>query len=104
MSHVTDIILMTSIDDGAGDREGHPNADKLSAYIEKNHRGHTLVRVDCHAGGNKGMQCDVFMSAINHMDIEAFVAWFHGIEWERPESVQLLVKDEHDDRFTMYCP
>jgi hypothetical protein len=104
MSHVADIIFTTAIEDGAETDGAHPNTDKLSAYIEKNHSGATLVKVDSHAGGSKAMQCDVFMAAINYMDIDAFVAWFQGIEWEYPESVQLLIKDEHEDLFTVYVP
>ncbi len=104
MSHVADIIFMTSIDDGSNVEDSHPNADKLSAYLVRNHNGAYLVKVDDHAGGNKAMQCDVFMAAINYLDIDEFVEWFHGIEWEYPESVQLLIKDEHDDQFSMYTP
>ncbi len=104
MSHVTDIIFTTAIEDGAEIDYSHPNTDKLSAYLEKKHNGATLVKVDGHAGGRKAMQCDVFMAAINYMDIDAFVEWFNGIEWEYPESVQLLIKDECDDLFAVYVP
>lgn len=104
MSHVADIILITSIEDGGENGNDHPNRDKLSAYLEKNHSGATLVKVDGHAGGRKAMQCDVFMAAINYMDIDGFVSWFGKIKWEYPESVQLLIKDENDDLFAVYVP
>ena len=102
MSHVTDIILMTAIEDGAKTKEGHPNVDKLNEYIEREHCKHKLLRVDEHSGGRKEMQCDVFMAAINYMDIDGFIEWFSIIAWEHPESVQLLIKDEHDDKFSVH--
>lgn len=104
MSHVTDIILVTAIEDGAEAIAGHPSADKVSDYLKQNHNGHVLLEVSPVAGGDKAMQCDVFMSAINGLDIPAFVKWFAAIEWEFPEYVQLLLKDENDDRFAVYEP
>jgi len=104
MSHVADIILVTCIDDGAEADDCHPNADKLNAYLKNNHNGAGLVKVDNYAGGNKAMQVDVFMAAINYLNIDAFVEWFRGVEWQDPECVQLLIKNEHDNRFTAYIP
>jgi len=102
MSHVADIILITMIEDGADTEDGHPNADKLNDYLKENHNGANLVMVDGYAGGNKHMQCDVFMAAINYLNIKDFVKSFQGIDWEYPEGSQLLIKDEHDDKFTVY--
>jgi hypothetical protein len=62
------------------------------------------VQVDQLAVGTKAMQCDVFLTAINYLDIEAFVEVFRGIPWNVPECVQLLIKDEHDELFTVYLP
>lgn len=103
MSVVTDIILVTGIDDGGAEDE-HPNADRLSAYLEREHNGHHLLKTDGHAGGNKAMQCDVFMAAINFLDHDAFVEWFRSIEWESPEKAQLMLKCEDCDRFEIFTP
>ena len=104
MSHVTDIILATMIDDGA-ERDGeHPNADRLNAYLIENHGGWLLEKVDDRAGGGKAMQCDLFIAAINHLNIPEFLKAFHEIEWEAPEYIQLMLKDEHDERFKIYVP
>lgn len=102
MSHVTDIILITSIEDGADLESDNPNVDKLKGYLEKEHNGHTLLKVDGHAGGNKAIQCDVFMAAFNYFNIDAFVRLFKEMQWQYPESAQLLIKDENDDAFTVY--
>ncbi len=50
------------------------------------------------------MQCDIFTAAITYLNIPDFLKYFYSIEWEIPECVQLMLKDEHDDRFTVYRP
>jgi len=83
MSHVTDIVLITFIDDNAFTLE------------------FGLTQVEEHAGGNKHMQCNIFMAAINYLDIEKMISWFKNTKWEYPKCAQLLYKDEYDDRFTL---
>ena len=104
MSHVTDIILSTMLGDGDAKELRYPNAGMLSEYLKKNYDGYELVKVDGLAGGGKAMQCDLFIAAINHLNIPQFLEAFFSIEWEAPEYVQLMLKDEHDDRFTVYTP
>ncbi len=102
MSHVTDIILITFIDDG-GIEDAHPNVDLLNEYLTQHNHGQ-LIKVDGYAVGHKVMQCDVFLSAANFLYIDEFVKEFNKVPWEDPDSVQLLLKDEEDDRFTVYTP
>lgn len=108
MSSVTDIILVTGIDDGAIRDAAQPNADKLNAWLNEFMvcpvNGGALVKVDRLARGDKAMQCDVFITAINYLDHEEFLAAFHAIQWASPECVQLMMKGEHDDLFTVYRP
>lgn len=104
MSHVTDIVLLTAIDDGGHDDE-HPNVDRLEDWLKREYSPHVrLVKVDQHAIGTKAMQCDVFITAINYLNIEGFVEAFRAIPWGMPDCVQLLIKDEHDERFTVHLP
>ena len=102
MSVVTDMILVTAIDDGGGE-DKHPNADRLNAWIREAH-GPTeaLKKVDQHAGGNKAVQCDVFVGAINYLDEKGLIAAFRGVQWESPDCAQLMLKGEQKDRFTVY--
>ncbi len=104
VSHITDIILTTAIDDGASQDGMHPNVDILNHYLQVNHGSGVLVQVDGRAGGGKAMQCDVFMAALNHLDMPSLLRVFYGIQWEYPESVQLLLKDEHCVKFMVYTP
>ena len=90
MSHVTDVLLLASLEDSG--------VQKVQQWLEEN-KWPKLVEISDHAGGNKAMQCEVWAAAINYFDIEAFAAAVKSIEWEYPDSVQLLVKDEHDEWF-----
>lgn len=103
MSVVTDIILTTAVDDGAEREDEHPNADKLNAWLEElTGRPGCLVKVDQLGNGNKAMQCDVFVCAINYLPYDDFVEAFRAIQWERPGSANLSLKGEDDDGFTLY--
>lgn len=104
MSRVTDIILITAIDDGASTDQEHPNVDQLNDYLKSQHGGCSLVQVDHRAGGSKAMQCDVFMAAINYLDHGALLAHLEAISWETPECVQLMLKGEEEDRFSIFRP
>lgn len=92
MSRVADIILLTFIDE--------PSVAKAQQWLADN-KWPQLVEISGHAGGNKAMQCEVWAAAINYFDIDAFAKVIASIEWESPEFVQLLVKDEHEERFTL---
>jgi len=87
MSKVTDIILITAIDDAPFE---YPR----------------LRAVDGFAGGSKAMQCDVYMAAVNYIDggkgtlIELFT--YH--EWQEPECAMLMLKGETQEQFEIYKP
>lgn len=88
MSHVTNLILATGIEELPG------HDARLEAL--------GFVRVDQHAGGDKVMERNVWLAAFNHFDVDALATKLRAIEWEWPESVQLFVRDQHADRFEEY--
>ena len=103
MSHVTDILLCTAMEDGAQREDKHPNADQLSAWLVERHGpSSALKRLDQLAKGGKVMQADVFGVAVNGCNIEGLVEVFKAVPWEHPESAQLLLKDEAWDGFRLY--
>lgn len=102
MSVVTDIVLLTAIDDG-GIEDEHPNVDLLNNWIQANHGpAETLKKVDQHGGGNKAMQCDVFVGAVNFLDVPGLIEAFMVTPWDMPECAQLLLKEEQEERFKLY--
>lgn len=99
MSHITDIILVTMIDDR--DKDSELNANKLSRFLFDNYNETPLVHVP-RGISRRGMQCDVFISTVNYLDIDRFMRLFYSIEWGWPNQLQLMIKDEHDDLFTVH--
>ena len=102
MSNVTDIIMVVSQFDGIDDSGAMmPTIDQLDNFTECQLRPVSRV-----AGGDKHkhMRCDVFMAAINHLDVLGFLKCFYSIEWDSPECVQLMIKQEQEDIFTAHVP
>lgn len=106
MSHVTDIILMCSLAeetaDGPGTTDGPtPAIEKLNAWLKESGRP-PLVRLDSAAGGNKAFQGIFAAAAFNDLDIPEFRSAVASVEWESPDSVQIAIKDEHEETFSVY--
>ena len=91
MSHVTNVILLTEIEESMGNFK--PILDMIA-----------LLQVDAFAGGGNAMECDVYAGAFNCLEIDKLLEAFHSCTWENPESVQLLIRDQHDERFAVYVP
>ncbi len=104
MTDITNIIILTAMDDGAWTNSDHGNVDLLNEYLRKNYQGSTLAKVDEYGGGRLRMSCDVFMGAIDYLNQEAFLEQFHCVEWGRSDSVQLLLKGSKDDFFQVFSP
>ncbi len=94
MSVVTNIILKTA----AGDV---PREDASDGINPAKALRFGLVRVDPHAGGTKAMECDIYMSAVNYVDLGEIVDWFTGSVFEFPESAQLFLMEQEDDLFAV---
>ena len=94
MSHVTDIIL---IDSGFN----YPKCFRQIYSWLYYRYGSSLKHIDANAGGNKVMQCDVYVGAFNHMDITKFVDFLNFLPWDNHNAIQLLMKDEHDEKFIL---
>lgn len=109
MSYVANLILITSPDDGAMGN----NADLVSAvqlgWALKRIQGYTgsqsiLKKVSQFAGGNKRMEVDVFLCAVNNLDVKEFLDAVKAVQWEMPERVQVLLKNENDEKFNDITP
>ncbi len=94
MSSVTDIILITAVED--------PGIGHVNAYlITKTNHGQ-LIEVSDYAGGAKYMECDVYAMAANYLEADALIEVFHNTPWEHPDKVQLLLKGSHEQRFELH--
>ena len=102
MTDITNLILLTSAEDGAWMKSDHSNADVLYEYLRKHYQGDSLSKVDEHANGKKRMSCDVFIAAIDYLNKDDLLDTFNAIPWQRPEQVQLLLKGARDEVFHIY--
>jgi hypothetical protein len=101
MSWVTNVILHLGPAFIAGAYEKRLLA-KVNHYFLP---GNGLVSVDDDRlpsgwyGGNKGLEVSLAIGAFNNLDLERFVTHLRTIDWPSPESVQLIVREQEDDRF-----
>ncbi len=102
MSHVTDIIIITRLEESDYAEDVYPNIEELSKYIKTEFSSSGFNIVSTFAGGNKAVQADIFMCAVNGMDIPKFLTKCKTIKWNDPDSIQILIKDEHWELFKMY--
>lgn len=101
MSTVTNIILHTGYDDGAKIR---PNIDLLSEWIINEGIGcGPLTQIDQHAWTRgKVMEAKIFGGGFNSIDKDNLLLFFATIPWIEKDTVQLFVKGQEEDRFTLY--
>lgn len=50
-------------------------------------------------GGSKFMECNICLGAYNHLDIDGLVTFLRGLQWDDPEAVQLIIREQFDSRF-----
>ncbi|GHF01222.1 hypothetical protein [Thalassotalea profundi] len=50
------------------------------------------------------MTCDIFMTAVDYLDVDSFVEEFLTIKWQKPEQAQLMIKSNVDTAFQLYSP
>ena len=89
MSVVTDIILVSAIDD-----------EMMNDFIELS--AIKFTKVDHLAGGNKAMQCDLYIAAQNYLNKELLLEYFYGFTFEDNDSAQIMLKEEEDFVFKQY--
>ena len=102
MNSITNVILITTHNDGAKKDGNQPNIYSLNEYLMNQGYLPALAKVDCHAGGNKPMESDVWIGAFDQFDIEAFKDVFESIEWENPEYLQLMIRGPRERQFQVF--
>lgn len=98
MSVITDVVLLASLSE-----------DELDAYItEFNNRGvGKFSRIDKFTlPSERCIQATIYIGAfdvfrINAVELKRFL---DSIAWQYPKDVQVLVKEEHEDTFTLFVP
>ncbi|MEL6559483.1 MAG: hypothetical protein AAFQ94_14935 [Bacteroidota bacterium] len=50
-------------------------------------------------GGTKYLETNILIGAYNHLNLKDLIQHMSTIDWEEPEDVQVIVKEQNDDRF-----
>jgi hypothetical protein len=50
-------------------------------------------------GGNKYLETPLYIGAINHLDLDGLVEFLKTLQWEEPENVQIIIKEQFSDKF-----
>jgi hypothetical protein len=93
MSQVTNVLLTTAW--GEGFSAVHLLRQAGFTFISCNDEG---LPVGWYAG-TKMLECEIYPGAFNHLDLNKLVAAINAAPWESPESVQLFVQGQDEDRF-----
>ncbi len=102
MSKITDIVIVTSLDED--ERTGgvwYLNS-LLRDTMEHSFGGLShgpLLEVSDHAGGNKTFCGHLYAASINYLNVEEFISWAVEAPWNHPATVQLLIQEEDDCGF-----
>ncbi|WP_027394089.1 hypothetical protein [Aquimarina latercula] len=99
MSEVTNLILTCS----TGEKEklilSKINQFKMDNKLFKIVSINDKTLPDAWYGGTKYMECNIFIGAYNYLNLEKLIDNLKSIEWEDPEDVQLIIKQQNDDHF-----
>jgi hypothetical protein len=101
VSYVTNLIFSLSIVD-----VDRGKMDEVNTYfVDKGIK--PLVSVDDERlprawyGGSKYLETGLYLGAFNHLNLDDFIKHVRTISWEFPESVQIIVKEQEDLKFTI---
>ena len=91
MSHVTNVTLMTAIDE--------PAMPALLKWCED--ISFFFKKVDQHYGGTKWAEIDVHGGAFNYFPGDEFIARWRECDWQFPESCVLVIHPQEGEAIVM---
>jgi hypothetical protein len=90
MSHVANVIVWTM----PGEEEA---IAPVQEWLKANNHG-PLTELGDFTHGHRRVEAEWWGVAANYLDIEAFLAVVFAQNWEFPDSVCIVVQDQHDDQ------
>ena len=84
MSTVTNVIILGGVDE--------TGPTQLTDF--------PFIQVDGLTVGSKAMEANVWIGAFNYLDIVNFIDALNKVKWDYPEEVQLLIKEQEDEKFS----
>lgn len=103
MSRVTNVILHVSILEENECEDGPlVQVVALNRVLSAEDYKTSFERVDQYAGGGKVFEATVFMAAFNHAATYELLRLIRARPWTYPDEVQVFVKEEEEEGFTIY--
>ena len=101
MSNVTNIILTFGICEDEVDEDKYILMETVNNWLAE--QGHPPFGEDADicSGGSKHLECPLYIAAFKNFPTETFLGLVFGLPWDEPENVQVFIKDEEDERFTL---
>ncbi|SFQ82646.1 hypothetical protein [Hymenobacter arizonensis] len=99
MSYITNLLIAFS------SSEDEEKVQQQLAQYEHHHRPFSAVSVDSPAlptgwyGGSKFWAGGLLIGAYNHLNLDELLAFMRTMQWEVPEFVHLIVKEEQAFKF-----
>lgn len=97
MSHVNNYMIC-ALEGEWDDARKLEFAATLTPPLWRN-RGSPFVLVSDLAGGGKAVEADVWMAAFNGLEPTDLLNHLRTIEWDHPEDVQLIIKEQDDEQW-----
>lgn len=107
MSNVTNLILSFSIGEDERSRIEEVNLFHnngipfylVSADFERKYDKKGNLTKKVWYGGSKCLETPLYIGAINHLDIDGLIEHLKMLEWDKPENVQIILKEQESDKF-----
>lgn len=112
MSYVTNVMLSLSNSEDCTCYPGPPNGllknlksefkilNEINKWLDEHNHAPFGEEID--AGGEKGFEASVFAAAFNYFNTEEFIEYLKSLPWEDRQSVQVFVKKQEENKFTLY--
>jgi hypothetical protein len=76
----------------------------INGWIAEKYEGQKFVDISELCGGSKGMEQPTYAAAFNFFSIPALCDFIRMGNWEYPDSVQLIVCDEDENKYKILYP
>jgi hypothetical protein len=96
MSSVSNLILHVA------DSRDERLTELLDDWMAARKHGVFMPVGDDYYNGPKAFEALVYIATANYLNKDEFLAMFRSLPWRDPSNVQMLIKGQHDGRFSVY--
>jgi hypothetical protein len=105
MSYVSNVILSFSIGEGDSERDHADVIERVNEYFARESKnGFRIPEHNDWYGGSKTLERPTFIGAFNYIGLDDFLDHLRTLPWKEPESVQVIICDQHDDEYRIIYP